>query len=345
MKSFTQSKLSIVLASALALTACGSDNDSSAPEVVKEVTKNYTDAQIQAKQSADIVKTFASIKTLQGTLSEDSAKTTFDSIKPMVAANAQAKIASWIDGKLANKDKTAAKNVAGKVDRTPKDGAARSVVVDKNAAEYDQLVKKGLIGAYQFKNMLDEVMKVKEGADNAAILANVTAYLLGDYAQLAEGKGEDYYAGNEFEKYLKRVAGNENFSTVEDDLYKQLADAKTNLNDDAKFKESIMQAVATAQKTLAIRTVHYLNAGAQLSNELEAGQFGNLSHDISEGLGMLYSMQYTYNPETKKPYYTEAQVNEFIDGLDLWNTEDAKTKLASKVKEISTTFGFDATKA
>lgn len=314
----------------------------------KEVAKRFGisyEAAIKTKQK-DQVAVFASIKKIQGGFANDTAKNEYaNTVKAKVAGNAQANISTWINDALKYKGAMAAKGVAGKLARTQKNGKARYIVVNPKAFEYSQLVKKGLIGAYQLDSANKEIKQLSSGTSNAQVLTNVTAYLLGDYEELAKGKGKSYYAGNEFEKYLKKVASNQNFSSIEDDLYAALNAAKANEKDNAKFKQEITKAVATAEKAVAVRAAHYLYTGAQKLESTEAGVFGNSAHAVSEGLGLLYSLQYAINPKTKQPYATKADIDAFLAGLDLWNKADAKQKLMNKAKDVAGAFGFDVTKA
>lgn len=334
--------LSIATAS-LAITACNS-NDNNAVQTPVSVT----DAKIQAKQNAKIVPEFAAIKTIHDNLTDPKAKKAYDdTLKAGVAQSAQADMASWLDDLYANKDKTASAGVAGKLPRPSSSNPNRTIVVDTKAAEYGQLVKKGLIGAYQLKGAVAEAGKLRvAGADNAAVLANVTAYLLGDYAELGKGKGSGYkdiYPGNEFEKYLKVVANNhKNFGTIENDLYNALHAAKTNVNDNTKFSANIMKAIGLAQKTVAIRALYYLNAGTKLKANMTKQEVASVAHSVSEGLGMVYGLQYSYNPTTHKPYYTPAEAKKVVDDADFWDAAGTKAKLDAHAKELAKRFGIES---
>lgn len=328
------------------LVACNEDNDGSSITQPDTITND----QIQAKQG-DQVDTFAAIKTLQSNLTDVAGLEAFNSqVASKLPSNAKPDLENWLNAAIANKDVMATEGVAGQLARTPKNDQARSIVVNENAAEYGQLVKKSLIGAYQINNAVKEAAKLQAvNPDNAAVLANVTAYLLGDYNELVKGKekgvDEDPYAGNEFEKYLKVVSANENFKGIEGELYDSLIAAKDNLDNQDEFNKHIMAAIKTAQKTLAIRAVHYLNAGAELDTATEVGEFGDVVHSVSEGLGMYYSLQYAYNFDTNNPYYTESEVDSNLASIDFWDKADAKYKLNNIAQDISLKFGFDPSKA
>lgn len=328
------------------LVACNDDNDST------PITQpdGITNEQIQAKQG-DQVETFAAIKTLQGNLTEAEGLAAFnDKVASKLPSNAKSDLTAWLTSANANKDAVAAKGVAGQLARSPKNDQARSIVVNENAAEYGQLVKKSLIGAYQIHNAIEEAAKLKAvNPDNAEVLANVTAYLLGDYNELAKGKekgiDEDPYAGNEFEKYLKVVSSNENFKGIEGELYDSLIAAKDNLDNQDEFNKHITAAIKTAQKTLAIRAAHYLNESAKLDTTTEVSEFGDVAHSVSEGLGMYYSLQYAYNFDTNTPYYTESEVDSKLASINLWDKAEAKYQLTNLAQDIARKFGFDASKA
>ncbi|MGC1516465.1 MAG: DUF4856 domain-containing protein, partial [Maribacter sp.] len=72
---------------------------------------------------------------------------------------------------------------------------------------------------------------------------------------------------------------------------------------------------------------YYLQqARPSLSQENPA--YGTAFHDLSEGYGFIYSLQFTRKPNSNEPYFTKAEVDAFlVDLLDdgpngLWDVED-----------------------
>ena len=103
-----------------------------------------------------------------------------------------------------------------------------------------------------------------------------------------------------------------------------------------------MKALSLAQKVVAIRGVHYLKESGELEGEALSD---GVAHGISEGLGFVYSLQFTYNPQTHKPYLSREEVMDTLENLDLWNGEASKETLETLSKNIAESFGFNWTKA
>ena len=38
-------------------------------------------------------------------------------------------------------------------------------------------------------------------------------------------------------------------------------------------------------------------------------------HDLSEGFGFIYSLQFTHNPDTGAPYFSRSEVNDMLEDL------------------------------
>jgi hypothetical protein len=72
--------------------------------------------------------------------------------------------------------------------------------------------------------------------------------------------------------------------------------------------------------------------------------YGTAFHDLSEGYGFIYSLQFTRKPNSEDPYFTKAEVDTFlVDLMDdgpngLWDVEDET--LESMAVDIAARFGF-----
>lgn len=253
-------------------------------------------------------------------------------------------ILSW--GDAVASEATAGNGVAGLLENR---------IVDAKAIEQEQLIKKGMIGAYQLSNAITEAQKaMAPNANKEEILVNLTAYILGSYSYLDKPKeartehGQEIMAypvfpGNEMTKYLGATASNPKFSTIEDDLFNALKDARTNINNNDVFKAKILEAVGIAQKSVAIRAVYYLLNGADIIED--ETKFAKAIHGISEGFGFYYSLQFTYNPATHQPYVTKAEADAFFSSVNLWDVSTSKTQCQELAESIAAKFGFSANDA
>jgi len=66
---------------------------------------------------------------------------------------------------------------------------------------------------------------------------------------------------------------------------------------------------------IAVRAVYYLQQG---KNGINNGDMGAAFHDLSEGFGFVYSLQFTRQPNSIAPYFTRSDVDGFIN--DIYNT-------------------------
>ena len=88
-------------------------------------------------------------------------------------------------------------------------------------------------------------------------------------------------------------------------------------------------------EVVGIRAVYYLQQGKiNLPND-KAGAF----HDLSEGIGFIYSLQFTRKPNSTDPYFTKSEVDGFLTTLQTGNgfwdlssetLEEISTKIAAK---------------
>lgn len=310
MKQIKTSLLALAVTSALSLTACSMDSTSGA-NGSSMITAN----------PAQNIKTIA---TLQSGFDSKVAMAEYKKIKPNVASNAQGQIGDWIKGysMAVNSGKTASNGVTGKYPYQ-KAGKTKYRVLNEQGVEYNQLVKKGLIGAYQLQGALRQAGMIGN-QPNQTTLENVTALLLGDYKELAKDARDTKYDGNEFKKYMIKYKG------LTNQLYDALAEAQANVDNTPQFKQAIMKAISAGYAGIATRSVYYLEKGA---SELAQGKgkFASAVHNTSEGLGMVYSLQYS-------GLMSEAQINSFLTNLNLYNTADAIAQLKQESALIQRTF-------
>ncbi len=240
---------------------------------------------------------------------------------------------------------TGSEGIAGKV--TESDGITVRYV-NGDGLEYDQAFTKGLTGAL----VLDQIVNnyLSRSANEAYQEANTLETLV---------DGKNYTT---LEHYWDEAYGYVYGSTVDDTvndvfLYKYLA-RYTTLEADvntafrtgraaivAKDYETVAEQVEILREKLslviAIRAVNYLNEGATL---ISLGDRTDAFHDLSEGYGFIYGLQFTRKPNTEAPYFTKSEVDGFIATLEAENgfydiTEETLTNMAST---IATTFGYES---
>ena len=79
---------------------------------------------------------------------------------------------------------------------------------------------------------------------------------------------------------------------------------------------------------IGVRAVYYLQQGKNALDQ-PSPDFGGGFHDLSEGYGFIYSLQFTRQPNSDAPYFTKAEVDAFlVDLLDdgangLWDVTPA----------------------
>jgi hypothetical protein len=84
------------------------------------------------------------------------------------------------------------------------------------------------------------------------------------------------------------------------------------------------------------KAADYLRSGAGKIND---GTWADAHHALSEGWGFVLSLQFTKNPDTGTPYYSNAEVNSMLSVIDdFWTV--SPSELETMATEIETKFGF-----
>jgi hypothetical protein len=253
----------------------------------------------------------------------------------------------------------AAPGVAGQIP----DGSATRYI-NTQGLEYDQLWTKGLIGALATDQVLNNYL-------SSAVLDAGSNIEDNDAGTVAEGKpyttmehkwdeaygyvyglnadatnpNADLGADSFLNKYIGRVEGDDDFVGIADEIFQAFKlgraaiVAKQYDIRDAQA-EKIKQKIS---EIIGIRAVYYLQQ-ARPSLTQENPAYGTAFHDLSEGYGFIYSLQFTRKPNSDEPYFTKAEVDAFlIDLMDdgpngLWDVED--TTLEAMAVDIAARFDF-----
>ncbi len=198
-----------------------------------------------------------------------------------------------------------------------------------------QLVKKGFIGAFQL-NGYNHAMMTGVGAGTkekrAAALDKAVTFLLGEKSYLDKEPDADgnypVYDGNQFVHYMNKVGNGAQ-------IYAAIKDTYTKTDDKTAFNSALLNINALVTKTVAMRAVHYLKEAA----ELQGGFDEEVAHEVSEGFGFCYSLQFAYIPHGQF-YLTHEQAVAFTE-YNLWDVENVPAALEAKAREIAEAFGFD----
>ena len=144
-------------------------------------------------------------------------------------------------------------------------------------------------------------------------------------------------------KYLGRVVGDTDFETYATDLFEAFALGRAAIvAGDFDLRDA--QAAIIKERLSAIigiRAVYYLKVAAV---ELAAGNYGSAFHDIGEGYGFIYSLQFTQDPATSQPYFSADEVEAILEDLvddgsqGLWDLQTAT--LDALAEDIAARFDF-----
>ena len=142
-------------------------------------------------------------------------------------------------------------------------------------------------------------------------------------------------------KYVGRVEDDADFSGIAQEIFDAFALGRAAIvAKDYTVRDE--QAEILREKIsmiIAIRAVYYLQQGKLKMNE---NNMGSAFHQLSEGFGFIYSLQFTRQPNSSSPYFTNQEVNGFLDQLTVgngfWGVTTATLDQISET--IANKFGF-----
>ena len=267
--------------------------------------------------------------------SKVAASTDFYASNTTDATAIKADFDSWIEAQVTEVfpmwDMDASAGNAGQIQEA---GGGSIRYVSAKGIEYNQLINKGLIGALMVDQILNNYLSpavldaASNVADNDAESLNdgknyttmehkwdeAFGYLYGKEADItAPTLNNDSFLN----KYLSRVEGDADFAGIAEEIYNAfklgraaiVAKDYTTRNVQAEIlREKISEIVG-------IRAVYYLQQG---KNNLPTDK-GGAFHDLSEGIGFIYSLQFTRMPNSTASYFTKAEVDGFMATLQNGN--------------------------
>lgn len=243
------------------------------------------------------------------------------------------------------------------------DGSSTRYISGKGL-EYNQVFNKGLIGGLTADQLLNNYLSpaVLDAGENIADNDNDTpaegksytnmehkwdeayGYAYGLNADVANPNA-DLGADNFLNKYIGRVEADTDFAGIADEIFQafklgRAAIVAKQYNVRDAQAEIIKKKIS---EVIGIRAVYYLQQGKNLIDQ-ETPDFGGAFHDLSEGYGFIYSLQFTRKPNSSEPYFNKAEVDAFLADLmddgenGLWNVEPAT--LESIATDIAARFDF-----
>lgn len=294
--------------------------------------------------------------------SKTAASADFFSSNATDAVAIKAEFDSWIEEQVTevypNWSNDAAAGVAGKIQEA---GGGSTRYVNGKGLELNQAVNKGLIGALMTDQMLNNYL-------SSAVLDAGTNIADNDSGTLSSGKnyttmehkwdeafGYLYGADDQenptlgadsfLNKYLARVEGDSDFSGIAATIYDAFKLGRAAIvNYDYVLRDEQADIIRDAvSKIIAVRAIYYLQAGKTTLGT----DWGSAFHDLSEGFGFIYSLQFTRQPGTNSPYFTKSEVDAFISqlmtGNGFWDV--SASTLDSMSETIASRFGITVAQA
>ncbi|MEQ9300486.1 MAG: DUF4856 domain-containing protein [Cyclobacteriaceae bacterium] len=324
------------------------DFDNATEQVLLELYRNegVVGEDVSPFANANLNASTKSIK------SKIAASRDFFATNNVAASKIKADFETWISAQIDEMfpavETVAEPGIAGQI----ADGSAVRYVSGKGL-EYDQLVTKSMIGALMLDQTLNHYLStsVLDEADNIAkndadVVVDGTNYTTMEH-KWDEAYGYVYGTAPDpanpnatigaddsfLNKYIGRVEGDPDFTGIADDIFNAFALGRAAIV--AKnYTIRDQQAEIIREKLseiMAIRAIFYLQqAKIALPNDRSnTALYGTSFHDLSEGYGFIYSLQFTRQPGTSTPYFSKSEVDAMlVDLLDdgpngLWNIEPA----------------------
>ncbi|MEX2349978.1 MAG: DUF4856 domain-containing protein [Flavobacteriaceae bacterium] len=270
--------------------------------------------------------------------SKTAASTDYFSANTTDAAAIKNQLDAWISAQatevFSNWDEFASAGVAGQIQQAG-GGAVR--YVSAKGLEYNQAVIKSLIGGIMADQMLNNYLSpaVLDAGDNIENNNNditeegknyttmehkwdeAFGYLYGTDNALNPELGQDAFLN----KYLANLEGDADFAGIADKIYDafKLGRAAIVAKDYDLRDEQAEIIQEEVSKIIGVRAVYYLQKGKGLLGSDQADAF----HQLSEGFGFIYSLQFTRQPGTNNPYFSKTEVdtmlNTMMEGNGFWD--------------------------
>lgn len=241
----------------------------------------------------------------------------------------------WLSGQVdevfPHRNIPAQPGVAGQI----ADGSSTRYI-NGEGLEYDQLVNKSLVGALMADQMLNNYLSeavldagTNREANDAGEVEEGTSYTTMEH-KWDEAYGYIYGTSQNpadpnqtigdddrfLNKYTGQVSSDDNFSTLATDIFNAFKKGRAAIvAGEYEIRDQQADIIREAVSTvIGVRAVYYLQSGkSQL--EGDSPQYGAAFHDLSEGYGFIYSLQFTREPGTGQPYLSHSEVNDILSRL------------------------------
>lgn len=299
-----------------------------------EGATDFEDADLNASDKSVRSKTAASIDFYSTNATDQS----------LIRADFDGWITAQVNEVFPNWEVAASAGVAGQI----ADGTSTRYI-NAQGLEYNQAFNKGLIGALTLDQVVNNYLSTavldagENSADNDANVLvegeNYTemehkwdeayGYVYGLNAD-AENPNDDLGADSFLNKYVGRVEGDEDFAGIADEIFQAFKLGRAAIvAKQYDVRDAQVEIIREKlSEVIGIRAVYYLQQGKN-SLEQETPDYGGAFHDLSEGYGFVYSLQFTRKTNSTEPYFTKAEVDAFLADLmndgenGLWDVEAA----------------------
>jgi hypothetical protein len=314
-----------------------------------EGADNFSDASLNASGKSVRSKVAASTDFFAANSTDATAiKSEFDGF---IAAQANNVFPFW--------NNTATPGVAGQLQEA---GGGSIRYMGPKGLEYDQAFVKGLIGSLMVDQMLNNYLSTavldagdyRVDNDNDVVVTGkpytnmehkwdeAFGYL---YGAEADATSPVLNVDQYLNKYLNRVESSPNFNGIAATIYDafklgRAAIVAKNYEVRDQQADIIKEEVSNI---IGIRAVYYL----QVAQNFLAADKATAFHDLSEGYGFIYSLQFTRKAGTDQPYFSKSEVDaylaELMIGNGFWDVTPATLDRISD--EISARFEFTTAQA
>tara|TARA_B100000686_G_scaffold278314_1_gene298206 strand:- start:126 stop:1043 length:918 start_codon:yes stop_codon:yes gene_type:complete len=283
-------------------------------------------------------------KTASSSQASSTVKPQFDALIDDVASNVFPAVLASLD---------ASAGIAGIYTDPGADG--RKVYINSKGHEINQMFTKGLMGAlvcdqiiwgYLSKGKLDGGTNIADNDSGILVDSkNYTTmehywdegfgYLYGLDTDISNStiEGQDVLVS----KYLKKVDGS-SLPGIGKEIYDAFKLGRAAIVAGAyDVRDEQAEIVKTKlSHIIGRKAIDYLNSGA---DKIDGGTWADAHHALSEGWGFILSLQFTKNPDTGAPYFSNSEVNSLlIDIDDFWTVTPAG--LRDMASSIESKFGF-----
>jgi hypothetical protein len=286
-----------------------------------EGTENFSDPDLNASDKNVRGKTAASFDYFSGNATDQA----------LIRADFEAWIDIQVSEVFPNWNAAASPGVAGQI----ADGSSTRYV-DGRGLEMNQLFNKCLIGALMVDQILNNYVSPdfidagsqREDNDNGVLEEgkNYTAmehdwdeaygYAFGTAQDLSDPRPTIGLDDNFLNKYIGRVEGDPDFAGITDAIYQAYKRGRAAIvagNYEVRDEQAeILRELIS--EIIGIRAVYYLQQ-ARIVLDQPTPDYGGAFHDLSEGYGFIYSLQFTRRPGSPGPYFTKDEVDAFIEDL------------------------------